>query len=232
MPNWCFQEFEVTGNADDLKTFVKATEIKNDEGHVRYGLNHLFPIPEELANTVSGWSSNEEEQAEREKQYAANTEKYGWKDWYDWAYANWSTKWGACEFDWNHFDAVAPIVYEDEQTIIVGYFESAWGPASGLIKKISGDYPNLIFSITFTEESNAFFGCEVFHQGEMVFDAGEDGDMPESVSKKWEAAHADENLWDEAYQAQNDWMDTVRGRYEFLAAEAVNRIKNSQTAAG
>jgi hypothetical protein len=211
MPNWCFQNFEVAGKSSDLEKFAETTRQVKD-GNEFFGLNHLFPIPEELANTVSGWSNNEEEQAELEKQYEANKEKYGYKDWYDWANANWSTKWGACDFEWHEINILP------NSNFITGRFESAWGPALGLIKNISGQFPNLIFSIVFTEESNAFVGCSVFHAGEIIKEAYENLDMPQDVVDSY--TNDDERVW-EVYQ---NWEAKCLQEYETARDEATNEL--------
>lgn len=211
MPNWCFQNFEVAGKSSDLEKFAEATRQVKD-GNEFFGLNHLFPIPEELANTVSGWSGNETEQAEREKQYEANKEKYGWKDWYDWACDNWSTKWGACDFEWHEINVLP------DSNFITGRFESAWGPALGLVKNISGQFPNLIFSIVFTEESNAFVGCSVFHAGEMVLDQGENLEMPKEIEDVFSGN--DDQTWEKLHA----WEEKNLTKYENLQDGIVNQL--------
>ena len=165
MPNWCYTNMEVRGKYQDLVRFREAIRVRHkDEARVEWSLNQVFPIPDELADTVSGWTSDEEEQAKREAQYAANREKYGFSDWYDWACANWSSKWGACdvEFDDPDFD-------EMTDSIRLRY-QSAWGPATGLIANISGKFPELVFAVWHQEEGNAFMGSEVFNDGNMMYD--------------------------------------------------------------
>ena len=49
----------------------------------------LIPMPEELKITSPAQDENEKKQAE------INLEKYGAKDWYDWACKNWGTKFDA-----------------------------------------------------------------------------------------------------------------------------------------
>lgn len=208
MPNWCYQNLQVSGSNADLNTFVKATKQVDAEGKTYYGLNHLFPVPQELVDTKSGWFSDPEKQAEQEAKENANLAKYGYKDWYDWTNANWGTKWGACDFEWNDTDD------DDTITCFSADLTSAWGPITNLLRKISEDFPKLVFSLVFTEESDAFAGYEVFYKGEIVGSNGEVPNVPEELYKK-----VDEEPW-----LLDDWRDDIRGKYEQSASLEVSMI--------
>ena len=207
MPNWCTQYGEVRGTNQELKRFVEAIRVEQDDEwkalpeHNRsyWSLNQLFPIPTELHETISGgYGTNEDgtkkpEQIALEEQQAKNVAKYGYKDWYDWAYANWDTKWGACniEFDEDTF--------QGGNNSIQLSWESAWSPAVGLIKNISAQFPELIFGMHFTEEADFFAGYMVIHNGEIVAE-GE----PEMQGQP-EYDDDDENF-DEKY---SEWKDSL-----------------------
>ena len=222
MPNWCYQQFTVYGKPEDLRAFAAASQYKQQEesGYwaTRFGLNHLFPIPEKLSKTVSGWSGDPAQQAEYERAFAENMAEFGHKDWYDWALDNWSTKWGACDFQWRSHEFDSGISILDSETELNGYFESAWGPASGLIKKISGDFPNLVFSIIFTEESNAFVGYEVFRRGELVVSDGEEPNMPESLEK------ALGESFEDAFEELSDWQNGLEYKYAERCEDSVSKV--------
>lgn len=207
MPNWCTQYGEVRGTNKELKRFIEAIRVEQDDEwkalpeHNRsyWSLNQLFPIPTELHETISGgYGTNEDgtkkpEQIALEEQQAKNVAKYGYKDWYDWAYANWDTKWGACniEFDEDTF--------QGGNNSIQLSWESAWSPAVGLIKNISAQFPELIFGMHFTEEADFFAGYMVIHNGEIVAE-GE----PEMQGQP-EYDDDDENF-DEKY---SEWKDSL-----------------------
>jgi len=206
MPNWCTQYGEVRGSNKELKRFIDAIRVEQTDEwkslpeHSRsdWSLNQLFPIPDELHETVSGFMGRDEdgnpnaEQIALEKQQAKNLAKYGHKDWYDWANENWDTKWGACnvEFDENSF-------FEGECSSIVLSWESAWSPAVGLIKNISAQFPQLIFGMHFTEEANFFAGFMVFHKGEIVAE----GDHEMQGQPEYDD---DDENYDEKFSEWND----------------------------
>lgn len=223
MPNWCTQYGEVRGTNSELKRFVEAIRVEQtdewkalaDHNKSYWSLNQLFPIPNELHETISGgYGRNEDgtkkpEQIALEEQQAENIVKYGFKDWYDWANANWDTKWGACnvEFDEDSFS-------EDNCSSIILSWESAWSPAVGLIRNISTQFPELIFGMHFTEEANFFAGFMVFHAGEMIAE----GDHEMQGQPEYE--DDDENY----HEKYSEWQ----GDLIFQIAEGMNEAMDEK----
>jgi len=210
MPNWCYNELEVHGETSELQRFVDATKTtykdeETGETKKEVGLNHLFPCPKELSDTVSGFLGDGEEQKKLEEQQKRNIEKYGHQDWYSWCNANWGTKWGACDFDWTSFfdDKM-----EEKAQYIGAYFQSAWSPAEGLIKEISKQFPTLVFSLVYTEESHAFAGCSVFRDGKLLAEEGEEPQMPEGLEEL-----AEKEDMDDYYEAMSDWQNEYSDKY-------------------
>jgi hypothetical protein len=200
----------VGGRPEDVRKFADATLVRHQDDSVEsFSLNHLFPCPQELTDTVSGWSGDPEVQAEYERKWAENKDKYGYKDWYDWANANYGTKWGACDVELEND-------WQENCDEVRYHYQSAWSPATGLIANISAQFPTLVFATWFEEEGVAYMGGEVFHQGELVYEESidyEDMDLPDYD-------------WDdiEKYEAYNgaklNILDAIADRCE----EAVSNI--------
>jgi hypothetical protein len=215
MPNWCNQYGEVRGSNKELKKFIEAIRIEQTEewkaipewNRTEWDMNQLFPIPTELHETVSGYVG-EEKAEEHRKQQESNLAKYGHKDWYDWANANWDTKWGACRVDFDED------TFDENSNSITLYWESAWSPAVGLIKNISEQFPELVFGMHFTEEADFFAGYMVFHKGEIVAE-GEHG-----MEGQPEYDDDDENF-DEKY---SEWKDALT----FEIAEGMDTAMTTQ----
>jgi hypothetical protein len=117
MPNWCSNGITLR-HADPA---MIDRVIKGQEGL----LMEFLPTPQELIDTVSGFMG-EDKRAAHEAQQAANIEKYGYKDWYDWNVANWGTKW-----DFN----LENVERQDPNTVTAS-FESAWAPPTGAYEKL------------------------------------------------------------------------------------------------
>jgi hypothetical protein len=114
MPNWCSNHITVRGtNSAEIKRLADAFDNGEFCGTV-------VPMPEEL-NITSGFLGSGDEQKELEAKSAANLEKHGFANWYDFNVAKWGTKW---EIGGNGDEAE-----RDEDGLgFSAPFESAWSP--------------------------------------------------------------------------------------------------------
>ena len=194
MPNWCNNTMDIHGEYEELKRFSLACQAKKEDDGGKYlSFNQLFPIPAELEDTVAGWFGDTEKQAEQTAKEKSNIEKYGYKDWYEWALANYGSKWGAKNVEFG--DEVT-----EGATRITATYESAWGPTDGLIRKISELFPSLVFAVVSTEESDAFVCYSIFRNGELIAEDGETPEIPAEIEKLHET---DTDLF---YEKLMDWQ--------------------------
>lgn len=216
MPNWCYNSIDIYGESSELQKFVEATKIVGEDGITGYGLSQLFPIPQELVDTTSGWHSDPDEQAKQTAKEEANIAKYGYKDWYDWACDpdNWGTKWGDSDFDWTNLDS-ENLKLEPTDVCISAYYQTAWSPADGLIRNISAKFPSLTFSVVSTEESDAFACYSIFRDGKLLAEGGEEPKRPKELT--------DENSED-FYDKLNDWQTETFDRWSGEADRALGKI--------
>ena len=122
MPNWCSNHITVRGT-DPVAIKRLADAFDNGEF-----CGTVVPMPEEL-NITSGRLGDGAEQAELEAKSAANLEKHGFANWYDFNVAKWGTKWeiggngDTAEIDVDGLSFSAP-------------FESAWSPPIGVCEAL------------------------------------------------------------------------------------------------
>jgi hypothetical protein len=121
MPNWCNNSVEIY-HADPAM-IERVRKGFNDGGL----LSELLPCPQELTETVSG-SMGEDKRAEHEAQQAANVEKYGYANWYDFCVNEWGTKWDV--------GADGNPAQDIPGGLMLG-FESAWSPPIGAYEKLT-----------------------------------------------------------------------------------------------
>lgn len=240
MPNWCYNDITIHGPADDLQRFMDAVTLPENDGAKTsmgedagdYDFSLLYPTPKELADTTAGFFSPEphpnwavmlakgemtqewhdelvRNNAEGWQKFQDNIAKYGYKDWYDWNCDNWGTKWSP------RIDSLA---LDAANNAIQGRYDTAWSPATGLLTKISEQFPSLIFKVTFEEESNAFIGSEIFFQGN-VFEVSYDPANPEGYPEQFKEQVTKvlntlrENDWDfdsDEYHAYLDLQSVLR----------------------
>lgn len=214
MPNYCSNGLLVLGKTTELKRFLDAVETVNDQGFYNYSILHkLYPCPEELANTTSGWFGDEEKQAEQTAKEQTNLAKYGYKDWYDWCCAKWSTKWG---------DGDTYLIGQSEGHLSFS-FSTAWSPPTNAFTHISTLFPTLGFLLDYEEQGNGFCGATAFYNGEVYDSYTEDIEFPPEPTNEGGAESDDEpDYWDlvnEAYLNAKDkcsldadeWLKEVMG---------------------
>ena len=130
MPNWCNNNISISGPADKIK---KLWETANSEADDQTGLlDSMYPMPREL-DIVAGSLGDD---AEQEKLYlaeAANVEKFGHKNWYDWRVANWGTKWDIGT------EGLEYTEHGDGTAEISGWFDSAWSPPIEAYQKFDAE---------------------------------------------------------------------------------------------
>ena len=216
MPNWCFQNLHVYAKTEqEVLAFVDAIKVQGEDN--KFSLNQLHPMPKCLEGSTKGFFSNEDEQKALEEQSEKNKAECGYANWYDWANANWSTKWGACDVEFDYDGAVS----DGHEAVIK--FESAWCPAIELIRTISSKFPTLVLSLSYTEESDAFAGVEVFVQG---FCEGEFGIEPEFTNLP--NYDEDETAYYIAMDEQrNKMMEMLDDMIDELSEDAKKAIPNS-----
>jgi hypothetical protein len=167
MPNWCYTTMHISGEKEELQRFLDSIETRtSDYGKTYSIIGKLYPCPQELKDTVSGFFADEKQQEELNRKEEANEAKYGAKNWYDWCCSHWGTKWGDCDTESDN-DGVLELpngtFYTDFR------FQTAWGTATRAWIKISRDFPSLRFEFAHQEESDEFAGVEVIRNGEITF---------------------------------------------------------------
>lgn len=197
MPNWVSTTASVSGSQEEVQRFIAGIK----DARI---LESYVPCPQELRDTMSGFSNDEEVMEEMRKKNADNIAKYGHKDWYEWQYEVWGTKWGDCD---THIEP--PTVLDNGVCEVSIYFQTAWGPASNGFRLVSALFPTLTFMFEYDEEAGFLAGLEVIKNGETVHEGlytpcdykeEVDWDDDKSVEKyeNWKNEQSDK-IWDEFY---------------------------------
>ena len=157
MPNHCESTLRVTG---DTKTIEDMLERYN--GKVPIDANKIIPYPQEFAEA----DRKSEEAIERARKGEITFEEaYQVKDGYNnggysWCVENWGTKWPLYDF--------SPI--DRTSTGIQVGFQTAWEPPLPIINKMSEEFPELLFTLTYIEEGVGFSGVYEAQAGEVIRD--------------------------------------------------------------
>lgn len=157
MPNWCNNNFAITGDIDSIKP------VWEEMQKTKEFLNVIVPQPDNIFKGNLG-ATEREECAEQ-----------GIPNWYDWNIENWGTKWDVdiegFEF-WDNGDGTATIS---------GWFDSAWSPPINAYETLAGDMDSCVIECSYYEPGMDFAGfwssengdefCESLHD---EYEAGDD----------------------------------------------------------
>ena len=74
--------------------------------------------------------------------------------WYNWNIRNWGVKWDVAVANDSQYSDTYMEEHEDEWTASVYYnFNTAWGVADVALVKLSSQYPDILFTLSFEEET-------------------------------------------------------------------------------
>jgi hypothetical protein len=208
--NW----LEVRGPKADIDDFVAKVQVNEPNKEAFSILGNLCPIPQELRDTVSGFLGNGDEQKALEEKQKANIAKYGHKDWYDWANANWGTKWGDYEVSLTDQSELGNGIKSVSFT-----YTTAWSPAVNGIVKVSGMFPTLKFLGTYDESGMGFFGAFGAFADDLTNDL--EGKYPD-IDIDWDAEDADDKL-----EKHQDTVLQECEKLEILVGTALGVYKSS-----
>ena len=181
MPNHCTNHLTVSGDAKEIKRFHEAITAGERQDHEQFRiLDNLFPTPQELRETVKGFSANGGQNPENAEKQKANMEKFGVPDWYEWNCKNYGSK-------WSDFDGVFGQVSDNEINMV---FVSAWSPIGEGIRNVSEQFPTLDFILAYDEGGMAFCGGYAIRNGEIIADL--EGEYPSMTVEQSENEEYDE----------------------------------------
>lgn len=211
MPNWCTNDLYIRGDDDKIAEFIQRVTLSEEQAEKRkqkYDILHnLYPTPEELRNTTSGFFNDPKAQEEHKAKEDANLQKYGFKDWYDWNNANWGTKWGDCD----------TYISEQDSGRVTFRFDSAWLPPIDGIAHIASLFPELIFVLSYIEEGMDYYGATCFSStGAFNDDCRQVSDIKGVVGIDWDADDYTEQL-------ENNEDKILEAREELLQEMGVIR---------
>jgi len=250
MPNWCYNNMKITGKSVHLRKFVSDITIQVTEEKIKsdgttekcevkhLSISDLYPCPEELrkysapfTGRISGESTSKEltgDDLEKLRNYLMSA--YGASDWYEWCCSHWGTKWGDTDTDLTShpFDHSNPEGQLDEisdsDTEITLSYQTAWSPATGLVTHISELYPNLIFQVVSTEESEMFAVWEVVHNGTIIGEGSGDCEIPAEIGNLYESENEDTH--DLYYEALSEWQNERTDKLINEAEKCVEQYLN------
>ena len=157
MPNHVENDLTISGNLETINNL-----LERYHGETILDADRIIPYPE---NFRQADKASEEAMEQARKKQITFEQAYLVKDGfnhggYEWCIQHWGTKWGMYEF--------TPLV-KTSDSVRVG-FQSAWEPPLPLIEKMSEDFPELIFRLTYFDDDAGFMGVYKVQAGAILKD--------------------------------------------------------------
>jgi hypothetical protein len=196
MPNWVFNGLTIEGNPESVKSlmtqmnkpFVKLHDNWNTETGQMEVKQTTYPNPvfafHNIYNHIDHGISNEEYL----KQPPAGKDMTDWfkfetNDWYNFNVREWGTKWDVAI---SHNDKYSDTTVEDavngENHVVHYNFNTAWSRPMPALIKLSNQYPDLLFTLSYEEETGWGGECEIL-RGEIISDIEWESQCHECDSK-------------------------------------------------
>lgn len=171
MPNWVKNKVRAVNKEDTAKLI--AMLVKDGPHGKMTNFNNIIQMPDELRNTTDGCYPGCDEIFKR------NMEKYGYRSWYDFSYANWGTKW-----DNNSVEIDGDVIE----------FETAWSAPEGIYRKIAETIPIVV---AYADEDIGYnYGIKSY-----------DGDCESDIEIDGEDRAIANAIWGYTYDPDDEYAD-------------------------
>jgi hypothetical protein len=173
MPNWVYNGLTIEGNAEQVKSlivqmnkpFVDSIKPNGDLAfsiQQRKYINPIFSFRNIIAPTdMEAYHSVPVFPEQFSLAFEGN-------DWYNFNNREWGTKWDVAVAEGDEYPTTTIEEAENGENYVVHYnFETAWSRPVPAIQKLSNQYPNLLMTLSYEEETG--WGGEMeFLRGEII----------------------------------------------------------------
>lgn len=178
MPNWCSNALVIREGVESFRKYA----MRGNKFKFKYSV----PIPEALEDVTVGsrvlngqqvrvWRETPDGPIEVDTELLRQS--YGYDNWYDWAIANWGTKWDLSERD---------TLIEERDGDLWIWFDTAWGPPLQWAVTAASRYPGWSGELAYAEGGMGFWGVLRFGSGVILDDDYNDGDFWDGIDEEEE----------------------------------------------
>ncbi len=196
MPNWVYNSLTIEGNEEDIakvkaqlnKPFVKQHDQWNSETQQMEVKDYSYSNPvfafHNIYNHIEAGISNEDYIKQPDHTLPIQEAMmFKGNHWYDFNVREWGTKWDVGMSDDEKYRETELMI--DTKDTLAYRFNTAWSAPAPAIEKLSAQYPELEFSLSFEEETG--WG------GEILFTNGEGTEIEAYGWKCRECDHIEED---------------------------------------
>ena len=171
MPNWVYNGLTVEGNPDSVKKMMEQLNQPFTMIHDTWDVstqsfmkkNTLYPNP-----VFAFWNIVKPTDLEAYSKQPDSTlpieeaMKFKGDHWYDWNVRNWGTKWDvAVSSTETYFNTTVEDTANGDNHVVHYNFETAWSRPMPALLNLSSQYPDLLFTLSYEEETGWGGQCEL-----------------------------------------------------------------------
>jgi hypothetical protein len=181
MPNWVFNGLTVEGNPEQVKKMIvqlnkpfvysitPVGDLAYDVKQTKY-INPIFAFHNIYSYLDHGVTDEQyhSQPPRKDSESFADWMKFESNDWYNFNNREWGTKWDVAVSEDNEYPDTTIEEGENGENHVVHYnFNTAWSRPVPALQKLSAQYPTLLFTLSYEEETG--WGGEMeFLRGEVI----------------------------------------------------------------
>jgi len=185
MPNWVYNGLTIEGPSDSVTKLVSQLNqpyVRNFEDVWDMDTKTMGPRDVTYSNPVFAFwniiSPTDLVAYVKQPDHSLPIEEamqFKGDHWYDWNVRNWGTKWDVAVSDDNeHPNTYMEGPTENGDNLVVYYnFETAWSRPLPALEKLSKQYPDLLFTLSYEEETGWGGEMEIL-RGQIISESGYD----------------------------------------------------------
>ena len=163
MPNWVYNGLTIEGNPDSVKKlmeqmntpFVRVHDNWSTETQQMQKQQVTYPNPVfAFWNIVKPTNLEAYDGPQPTNTDLAHAMRFESDHWYDWNVRNWGTKWDVAVSSVDtHPDTYMEDTVNGENHVVYYNFNTAWSRPMPALIKLSNQYPDLLFTLSYEEET-------------------------------------------------------------------------------
>ena len=184
MPNWVYNGLTIEGNPEQVEQLVTQMNTPFEDnieatGDLSFGIKKsIYSKPIFAFRNIIGPTDLVAYQEQPVRSDLPSSDPNWWADlteksktdnsWYSFNNREWGTKWDVAVAEDDKGSNTYMEESENGENYVVYYnFETAWGRPLGAMSKLSAQYPTLLFTLSYEEETGWGGECE-FLRGEYI----------------------------------------------------------------
>jgi hypothetical protein len=196
MPNWVYNGLTVEGSPDSVKKMMEQLNTPFVRVHDQWNVKTQQMEKQQVTypNPVFAfWNiikpTNMEVYDSQPKHDPDKPLDFSGDDWYNWNVRNWGTKWDVAVSSIETYPNTTVEDTANGENHVVHYnFETAWSRPMGALTKLSEEYPDLLFTLSYEEETGWGGECEIL-RGLVISDS-----MYDNMCRNCDFKYADTDI--------------------------------------